>query len=69
MVLSAEQGILSCYINTYMCIWKAVLPDEEPGTVAIFKTMEDWLEENKSNDEGIAAQYIPGVSKKKSIRV
>ena len=37
-------------------IWKTVLPDEEPGTVAIFKTMEDWLEENKSNDEGIAAQ-------------
>ena len=37
-------------------IWKGVLPDEEPGTVAIFKSMEDWLEENKSNDEGTAAQ-------------
>ena len=37
-------------------IWKAVLPDKEPGTVAIFKTMEEWLEENKSSDEGIAAQ-------------
>ena len=37
-------------------IWKAVLPDEEPGTVAILNTMENWLEENKSNGEGIAAQ-------------
>ena len=37
-------------------IWKKVLPDKEPGTVAIFKTMEEWLQESKSNDEGIAAQ-------------
>ena len=37
-------------------IWKAVLPDEEPGTYGIFKSMEEWLEENKSSTEGIAAQ-------------
>ena len=37
-------------------IWKAVLPDEEPGTVAIFHSMEEWLDENKLSAEGIAAQ-------------
>ena len=37
-------------------IWKAVLPDKKMGTVGIFDSMEEWLEENKLSAEGIAAQ-------------
>ena len=37
-------------------ISKAVLPDKKMGTVRIFDSMEEWLEENKLSAEGIAAQ-------------
>lgn len=37
-------------------IWKYVLPEEDMGTVAVLETMEWWLDDNASNEEGKAAQ-------------